>query len=779
MAQTNTSSGRALALARRKAMSNSGKSAVARNGDVTRAEQRGKPKAATPAPVSSPAPSETTSDRAASPARARRRPAAAVATSPSHASRDASLARRRAMSTRGKSTQNGSDRTRSVEMIRSAKAQAAVPAKEATPSEPCCSDCAEKQAADAASQSVARSASSGRQRSSRSKKRRSEIALSSSKLTALARRKAQSTRGKAGINSNGMSQAQTARAANPNLSGRELAQTLREQRSKRGSSGQKSSRPTGRVRKASDNAVGGAKDATWKVGASDTARGQTVTGTMVGRDKAVTGDEASTCRDITGTEYMGADIFRDFCQAEPVASPVRGGVSETQSGNTVTGNEVGRSKSVTGDEPGTCASVTGTEYVGAAEAEGFCGTKSEKKPMPQVMGMTDKEKVITGDNVVTSNKVTGGEAGATRQLTGAQYVQPINREAPAKVGRSTTLSGGEVTGTEVGRSAKTTGDEAGSCRAVTGDDYLGQEQFQNFCKSTPAAQDQKVGVSTTDGGKAVTGTLNGRSERVTGNEPGTCKAVTGTPYAGAEQASAYCDAESSRRIAARTSVMPSKGAADMTGIQPAVGGTMTGDSKGACESISGTPYVGRTQQAEACSAVAADPASSDFPQTLEGAEWGEFSVESPSHASVDAEQHSAVTGAPSGSRHITGPFGMAGGKVTGTEDARFGNMQPVVAEEPTEIDGRVKSRISGEGMNAGAKITGDDWDRGDRVTGTEGSSAVVRNQTRRGVEMGSMAQMQRNREVENTAPQPVSKVTGASGNTENGSLITYSGGARG
>jgi hypothetical protein len=123
---------------------------------------------------------------------------------------------------------------------------------------------------------------------------------------------------------------------------------------------------------------------------------------------------------------------------------------------------------------------------------------------------------------------------------------------------------------------------------------------------------------------------------------------------------------------------------------------------------------------------------------------------------------------------------MAGGKVTGTEEARFGGatqqpvQQPVVMAQ--ELDGRVKSRVTGEGQDAGLKITGDDWDRGDRVTGTEGTSATRRNPTVRGAMTPSMAvDNKRNEEV----AVPVSKVTGSSGNTESGSLITYSGGARG
>jgi hypothetical protein len=156
-------------------------------------------------------------------------------------------------------------------------------------------------------------------------------------------------------------------------------------------------------------------------------------------------------------------------------------------------------------------------------------------------------------------------------------------------------------------------------------------------------------------------------------------------------------------------------------------------------------------------------------------------VASPAHAARAPREPFGVTGATAEGGRITGPFGMASGKVTGTEEARFGRggnslEAQVPAERPT-VHGRVKSRISGEGINAGLRITGDDWDRGDRVTGTEGTSALARNPSRRGPVMPMAAAMAQGR-PEN-APQPVSKVTGGSGNTEKGALITYSGGARG
>ncbi len=573
--------------------------------------------------------------------------------------------------------------------------------------------------------------------------------MSVGRAAALARRHAMSARGKAGLRGNGPSQAQTARAANPNLSSRELARALRAQRSQKGGSGQKKSEPCGRKRARrtpeGGSGPGAAQDAPWKVGAGETAYGQTVTGTQVGRSVRTTGDEASTCRNVTGTEYLGADIFRQFCQTEPGKSVRKVGVSPTGHGNRVTGNEVGRSRSVTGDEPGTCKRVTGSQYVGADQSEAFCGTPNEPGPMKISSAQTRTDKTVTGNNVGRSSRVTGDEAGAGRELTGTQYMQAGNGKVPSKVGRSQTLRGGSMTGTQVGRSERVTGDEPGSCRNITGDDYIGKEQYSKFCAATPEPDDFKVGVSRTQKGKAVSGTLTGRSGKVTGDEPGTCKAITGTPYAGAEQYRSYCEPEQAQSAAARTRAQRSTPGSVMTGQQPGIGGTLTGADKGACEPVSGTPYVGADQFAAACPATPAEPGSPDFPQPLGETPWGRFSVTAPSQAAQVEARKGGVTGSSYEQGQITGPFGMAAGKVTGTEEARFGHgtrpaLTEDVASSPTsdDINGRIKSRITGEGMDAGQKITGDDWERGDRVTGTEGTSSMGRNPTRRGGPVSAM-----------------------------------------
>ena len=289
-----------------------------------------------------------------------------------------------------------------------------------------------------------------------------------------------------------------------------------------------------------------------------------------------------------------------------------------------------------------------------------------------------------------------------------------------------------------------------------------------------------MGFSLTNRSQVVSGTYTGRSEKVTGDEPGTCKIVTGTPYIGMEQAGNFCSPSAAAGIKART---PRNSASPLTGLQPGIGGVMTGAERGACENVTGTPYVGADQLQGACGIkTGAEP---DFPQPLAGTNWQRFSVQSPARSAQEQRQKGgAVTGSTyeQGGR-ITGPFDMASGKVTGTEQFRFDRtpapsravvsaktgaaVQVAAEQEPV-------SRVTGEG--SGHKITGDDWDRGKRVTGTEGPSARRRNPSRVGIQ-NSMAAMQQKRNEDVVVP--TCRVTGSSGSTDKGSLVTVSGGARG
>ena len=779
-------SSRELALERRKALTTSGKkSSAAAVGTANRVRTAADARptrtdaAAAVEPASAPAtpaavaPQRTTSFAAAPANRS------SQAKPQRHPSRDLVLARREALSRRGKTADTSRDRNR-ADVARQTKtaAPAAAPA-ETTKS----CGCGGKRAAEKASLSAPAPKLSARteRRSATPKRRAIE---NPSRALVLARREAMSKHGKT-AGKQPTSAAAVARQANPDLTSRELAQQVRELRTKAGARNKQSAgvtRPTGPNRHGAKQAA--AADAHWKVGESTTTGGQTVTGTQANRSVKTTGNEASTCRSITGTEYLGAEVFQTFCQTAPAATtPAKVRVTATSHGNRVTGNEVGRSEKVTGDEPGTCKSVTGTEYISANQSAAYCGG-GVTSPRKVGHSLTEQGRPVSGVMVGRSASVTGDEAGSNRSLTGDQYLgsDPLPDGRPAaKVGLSATLSGTGVTGTMVGRSAQVTGDEFGSCHRVTGDQYISAEQVNAFCGSKPEPEAAKVGFSITNRNQVVSGTRTGRSERVTGDEPGSCQAVTGTPYAGLEQAGQHCGTPAVQAIRERTPVRPGTPSAAMTGIQPGIGGVMTGDEKGACEAVTGTPYVGADQLAAACGNDA--PAGTDtHGQSSEGAAWTRFSVMSPARAAQQQRDgQGAVTGTSyeQGNR-ITGPFDMAGGKVTGTEQFRFDNrefqrrqFQPTVAvmSEPAE---KPASRVTGEGSST--KITGDDWDRGEHVTGTEGASARRRNPSRPGP-MSAMSPFERKRNEENE--WPVSRVTGSSGNTEKGSLITVSGGARG
>lgn len=759
MSQSNSNSVRQASLQRRRALSTNGKAAMVGGADRTRSDSAG----------------TATAPRAAASVASH----AAPQSSQGMTARKAALARRIAMSKGGKSALASADRARQ------APAQSSATTATAGQKKDCGCGCKDKRDQAPASATPAAAVSSAPSYQAQIGPMK-KIAINPVRAATLARRKAMSTKGKAALQGGAVSEASAARAANPALTSRELAQMLRSQRSVKGktkTAAKTSTAPTGpgRIRRKM-NEPGPAQDAPWKVGITDTAAGQSVTGTMVDRINKVTGNEASTCRAVTGTEYMGADVFKQYCQTDAAPAFNRVSHTTTSTGNSVTGNELGRGKSVTGDEPGTCKRVTGTEYMPANQAQKFCGSSPTAAPAKNSRSETLKGKSVTGNNVGRSQSVTGDESGAARQLTGTQYMKPSDSgRAPAKVAISNTLRGGSVSGTTVGRSELVTGDEPGSCRNVTGDDYISMEQFKKFCDTAPAPKDQKVGHSSTLKGKSVTGTMTGRSGAVTGDEPGTCQSVTGTPYAGSENVKAFCSTQQTSMAMARAQKGTGNVGASLTGIQPGIGGKMTGDRKGVCEPLSGTPYIGADQVAGVCATAASTPASPDFPQQLAAGQqpWGDFSVVAPAtEAQTIRASGGAVTGSSYEKGNITGPFGMATGKITGTDDARFGSVKapaPMPATAET-VEGRVKSRVSGEGMDAGQKITGDDWDRGDHVTGTEGMSATRRNPTRRGpMSAAAVVVPKRNEEV----VAPVSKVTGSSGNTEKGSLITYSGGARG
>jgi hypothetical protein len=340
-----------------------------------------------------------------------------------------------------------------------------------------------------------------------------------------------------------------------------------------------------------------------------------------------------------------------------------------------------------------------------------------------------------------------------------------------------TLAGRTVTGTEVNSSPKMSGDEKGGCIPVTGTEYSGAAQQAACASSTPVTPVAKVVVDKTWRGQPVTGSYVGRSAKVTGDEPGGCAPISGTPYIGRGQYSGFCEAPAVDAQQARVrsgAVIP---ATAVTGDRPGAGGSvMTGDERGACEVVSGTPYVGPDNVATQCAT------SGRFVTRARG--WEEpvrppppidFSVTFPARAARE-RAFGEVTGTAAGGERITGPVNKASGLITGTPEFRH---RDVAGKQTAEAEAIAAARrLTGEGSQAGRAITGDAWNAASRVTGTEGASSLSRNVSLRGQPRGAGVSAQQFKEVERPEV-PESRITGSAGNTGRGAVVTLSGGARG
>lgn len=519
-----------------------------------------------------------------------------------------------------------------------------------------------------------------------------------------------------------------------------------------------SCRPSGRIRPAPK-----------KVAFGTTLSGSMVSGSQVERTMQVTGNEAGTCRTVTGTEYVGSEQFDQFCGMRPEAAESKSGLSETSRGSLVTGSRIGRSVKMTGDESGSCKTVTGTEYLGAERFDEFCQSRGiAERPEKVVVGSTQGKRIaVTGSDEARTSRVTGTEPGSSRVITGAQYsdagVARMTINGTAKVALTHTVAGRPVTGTEVGRSVKVTGDEAGECIQVSGSEYLSNEQFVSLCNSRPAAAPSKVIESRSRSGQRITGVMATPGPKPTGDEGVGCRLVTGNDNYSGQESPAPDEV-------GRAKVHAVSGTA-MEGT-----GRVTGSESGRLP-ISGTPYANRVQDECGCR-HAGEPArvaaqSSRFvpreyvaKQAAEPAS-ADFSIMSPAR-----QAHGRVTGTRYGSaERITGPGDRAGGLVSGTPEFRY-------RDDPSPEPVQIPKRVTGEGREQGTRITGDDWARGGRITGTEGMWSQGRNPTLRGENRSMASGARANMEIERPEIQSA-KVTGSSGNTGKGAVITVSGGARG
>ena len=404
-------------------------------------------------------------------------------------------------------------------------------------------------------------------------------------------------------------------------------------------------------------------------------------------------------------------------------------------------------------------------------------------------GRTPVAQRVTGSMPDSTRKVTGTEVGACRGITGTEYLTrdhvesfcqtPATAAAPRKVSVMSTRGGQHASGSDEERAAKVTGGDRGRSHSVTGTEHIGSGPLQaGGATHTPVAPLAEVEQDQTWRGQAITGSRVGRSSRVTGDEPGGCSAISGTPYIGRSQYTAHCDAT---QLAAQDAQLRSEAsipAAAVTGDRAGAGGSaMTGDARGNCAPVSGSPYLGRDNAPASCpegSGRFVPRQAPSRPVPVAPAPQ-DFSIRPPARQAQERGTQ-AVTGSAFSNQRITGPVNKAGGLITGTPEFRHSEATPA---EPPPLDVATGARrLTGEGSQSGARVSGDAWQASGRVTGTEGTSSLARNPSQRGAARDMGMNARQLRDVERAA-QPESRITGSSGNTVKGAAVTLSGGARG
>jgi hypothetical protein len=278
-----------------------------------------------------------------------------------------------------------------------------------------------------------------------------------------------------------------------------------------------------------------------KVGASRTTGGLIVTGTLVRSSIPVTGDEPGDGVKITGSTDQRID--EDLRQRDhepprsrrampnlgsrvqmfkPQAGAERGALEATQGGLPVTGSAIGRSARVTGDEAGADRRITGDQYSGSAlparEGDRRDPVTGSKVAVAHTLG----RQRVTGVDVETSARVTGGQRGADAPISGSQYSSRgprDDREVPY-VG---------LTGDVPASDPAVTGLERGRDQLVTGTPYLGAAPETGDGGNRIAAIDDRFSVrspqrsahlraeSREDRSRQITGAFDAGGDKITGN----------------------------------------------------------------------------------------------------------------------------------------------------------------------------------------------------------------------------------------------------------------------
>ncbi len=483
-------------------------------------------------------------------------------------------------------------------------------------------------------------------------------------------------------------------------------------------------------------------------------------------------------------------------------------------------------------------------------------------------------KKVTGVRIGRGVNMTGDEAGVNVQVTGSQYIGKETgfnpREGGVKVGAARTAAGLAVTGTQVRSKIMITGDESNSGIRITGeadqeiaDDLLTRReqgaytsmQFQrqnnphghtvfgvNLGRSIKSIgsrdRERERATEQTDGGLPISGTAVGRSVRVTGDESGSCRSITGDQYLMPGNQQPLCAASGGKSVARAGSAMgmPGNNGARpdpvtgekvvvsetwtrqrITGVDVEYNANVSGDEYGVCAPVTGTPYAGPGQYEAFCETGAAVTAAQRVAPGLSAGNRVSGNT---------ARNVEHVTGTQRGAeRQLTGTsYYREEAEATMKGDAisylnsRFSIRTPqreaqlqtdAKAAEAPSAESRIsgtfaagqgkitgnqefhfsprgraerddsKSRITGEGRAEGPAITGGAWGKQRNVTGTEGYIAAERNPSERTGKSHAFANASLFKGKGNHEA-PTQHVTGMVGwSALSAARVTLSGGAQG
>ena len=312
-------------------------------------------------------------------------------------------------------------------------------------------------------------------------------------------------------------------------------------------------------------------------------------------------------------------------------------------------------------------------------------------------------------------KLTGREAAQARRETlcvngrgNSPMCRPAGRvrptsPAPVKVEQGNTLSGNLITGTQVESTSKITGIEGGSCRAITGTEYLGAEHYGALCASTPAPAPAKVGVGSTSRGQRVTGTELGSSKQVTGDDHGACKSVTGNEYLSSEQFESFCGTKSTPGPA-KVGVSATSTGQRVSGSDVGRSSKVTGDELGACAKLTGSEYYVPDESGSVCQGTGV-PHKVSVMSTVRGRPV----------TGTDLSASKGITGSEYGACS-----GVTGAEYAGLQQYQACNRDPVLTPEKVTVMRTWRDQtVSGTALEHSSKVTGDEYGSCQPISGTE------------------------------------------------------------